>query len=246
MAEQMGESELRERLSALADGELDAAQTAEVLRQIAGRGDLAAELEQHLRLNEASRRVIQAQTPPASAALRAKILALPVDSDRAESRRMIGWPMVWSAAAAALIFGLLIGYFASAHHGEGPAIVASAPQPVPATLVEGLTRTHVDCSRFAAALHSAPFPAALGDLAADLRADLSSDKPYPDLTKMGYKFVGAGPCGSSMPGTVHLLYHSMAKTLNDSVSIFVQANTGQYTWQRMWLTRSAMPNRRIR
>ncbi len=39
---------------------------------------------------------------------------------------------------------------------------------------------------------------------------------------MGYKLIGAGPCRKPLENTVHLLYRSTAKDLNDTLSIFVQ------------------------
>ena len=39
---------------------------------------------------------------------------------------------------------------------------------------------------------------------------------------MGYKLVGAGPCRKPLEGTVHLLYRSTVKDVNDTLSIFVQ------------------------
>jgi hypothetical protein len=65
------------------------------------------------------------------------------------------------------------------------------------------------------------------DLAASVRQDLGrEDAPYPDLSAIGYRFVGAGPCGKPLEGTVHLLYKSPRP--ESVISLFVQAHDGRF------------------
>ncbi|MDQ3440021.1 MAG: hypothetical protein M3478_06685, partial [Planctomycetota bacterium] len=102
--------------------------------------------------------------------------------------------------------------------------VAAAPKAydVPPSTVAAVTGVHVDCSRFAAHLHNAEFPKELGARSAAVEQDFSRDTPYPDLSGMGYKLIGAGPCRAPLANTVHLLYRSTVKDLNDTLSVFVQ------------------------
>jgi anti-sigma factor RsiW len=97
----------------------------------------------------------------------------------------------------------------------------SATGPVPATLVADVTRIHVDCSR-APDLHTAAFPKELGNLQGSLEKYLGRPVPYPDLSSIGYQYIGAGPCAKPLENMAHLLYRHKGGPITDTVSLFVQ------------------------
>lgn len=156
------------------------------------------------------------------------------------------WP-VSAAVVASLVLGLaaggLAGRFLLSPRDATPDAVARALLPaaspdkgtmgagaadvVPVGLVTAATRLHVDCSRLADRLHAAGYPPQFGELAAALRQDLvGGNVPFPDLSGVGYRFVGAGPCGDPLEGTIHLLYKSPPP--ESVISLFVQRNAGQF------------------
>ena len=77
-------------------------------------------------------------------------------------------------------------------------------------------------------LHSADYPQIAAPLAADVARDLRSSHPYPDLSGIGFRYVGAGPCGDPLPDTIHLLYKSNRPGTFAALSIFVQSYHNQY------------------
>ena len=236
MLDRVGDNNIQDHLTALADGELDAAQVLAVIDYLVAHPDALTAMRANQRVRLAARRAMRALTPPVPDALRRKIEA--AASAAAPSRGPRKWPMPLFAVAAALLVGLLVGRWAL----QPPAtrVVVSQPtpeaptavEPVPPTLIAYASRVHADCSRLEVGLHAAGYPQELSGLAGAVRADLSAPASHPDLSAIGYQFVGAGPCGEPLKGTVHLLYHSVDKGQGRTISVFVQANQGQFKIDR--------------
>ncbi len=188
-------------------------------------------------LEGAARRAVRADTPEVPAALRARIEALcAIDAEspaakveRGRWRIGAGWAM---AAAVLLLIG---GGIAGALIGRSalPKVPAVAQGPttaavIPAAYARSVTRVHVDCSRFLGKHTLRVYPRDLGALAASVEKDFGGTQAWPDLSAMGYAFVGAGPCAEPLAGTVHLLYRTTKPDSADTLSLFVQAWAGQY------------------
>jgi len=239
MTDPLDQDNIREYLTAFADGELDATQILAVLDYIRAQPETLDLIMQQQKLRVAALRTIRATAPPVPAALCERIAALAAaESIEPEPARAAvaatRWTRPpWLASVAALLFlviGLGIGFAVlGPWGGASEKNVAAAPQPydVPPTTVAAVTAVHVDCSRFAAHRHDGRIRKDLGELSAAIKQDFSGEAPYPDLSAMGYKLVGAGPCRKPLEGTVHLLYRSTVKDVNDTLSIFVQSIDAQ-------------------
>ncbi len=134
----------------------------------------------------------------------------------------------WKAVAACLLVGggALVGRMSVGRPPQQVVVPPAAQSPVSPSFILAATKIHVDCSR-APDAHTAIFPEVLGELASTLKASLGRPVPYPDLSAVGYDYIGAGPCGAQWPGTVHLLYrHTQGGAVRDTVSLFVQADSG--------------------
>ena len=99
---------------------------------------------------------------------------------------------------------------------------------IPASVIAQAEEIHGFCSRLAEGLHSAGYPADIAPLAASVEPDLHTDHPYPNLTSIGYRYRGAGPCGRPLPDTAHLLYRALQPGSVRAISVFVQPWHGQY------------------
>lgn len=141
---------------------------------------------------------------------------------------------IWAAAAAVFIaVGMIAGRYIS--HYDTVALPSTKPSetapplastaPVPLVYVNEATRTHVDCSRYPD-LHTGTWPQALGSLGPPLLKYLHRDKPWPDLSSIGYKYLGAGPCDKPLEHAAHLLYKSTRPGDYDTISVFVQVYDG--------------------
>ena len=228
------DDDIRALLTAFSDGELDAAQNERALEYLRIHPEALITLEQEQRLRIAARRAILNATPAAPDELKTKIAAMAVSEplkmssdfvdDSHRGRRITA---VFFACAASVAMGITIGYVAQPR--AKPPIVSSAspPGPVSVSTIADITRLHVDCSRMLT-VHTGGYPQALDGLADVVEQELNRDKPYPDLSSMGYAFVGAGPCYRPLENTVHLLYKSTKPWINDTLSVFVQPYTGQY------------------
>jgi anti-sigma factor RsiW len=231
MAEPMESNDPARLLTAFADGELDAAGRAAVLDYLAANPASAARLVDEARFRQAVARSMERATPGPSPELRQRIEKMLVGSPevdaapaslaiRAAQRRPIfRWAVAAMAALLFLVSGLFIGRLM-------PSQKTTDGQPLPASLVAAITHIHVDCSR-APSLHNAPFPKELGNLEGSLKTYLGRPKPYPDLSPIGYEYVGAGPCAKPLENTAHLLYRAVGGPVSDTVSLFVQPYIGQ-------------------
>ena len=224
---------LSQRLTAFADGELDAAGNLAVLRHVAAHPEALAAVQEQQQLRLVARRAVRGGTPPVGDDLRRRIEAMaaspagPTEPLRLtaplRSRRTWGASTGWLAAAAAVAL-LLSGGVIGRMTGDRPAVNVQ-PTPgglIPASLARSVTFTHVDCSRMPADAHAASVVEIKPDLVAPLELDLHRDAPYPDLSSIGYRFVGAGPCAHPVEDAVHLLYRSTDPGVQNTLSVFVR------------------------
>lgn len=227
MWEPIGPDNIGEYLAAFADGELDAAQTLAVLNYLHGRPELLEALRTQQRLRVAAERAIRVSSPPVPDEVRRRIEAMAVAQPPAAAAAP--WRRRWvmpAVAAALLVGGVLAGRFAFPPRTKPP-VVATA-DVVPPTLVAHASRVHADCSRLGGAMHTAGFPTELGGLAALVKSDLNSQDAHPDLSPIGFEFIGAGPCAAPLAGTAHLLYRSTTPGHPRWMSVFVQPFSGQF------------------
>ena len=239
----IGPSNFRTYLEAFADGELDADRSLLVVRYLSDHPDLVPELTSLQRLTRAADRTVRAHTPPVPDELRQRVAEL-LDAPPAEpaSRAATASPAPMrisgrlAAAAAALIVGAL-GYFIgrlaapAPDATRSPTAANSAPAAapvVPAAFQSSLLKIHVDCSRFPSH-HTASTPQELGTLSESLREDLAGEAAHPDLTQLGFRLVGAGPCAKPLEGTVHFLYVAIDPEQRETLSIFAQLTTDRLT-----------------
>jgi hypothetical protein len=249
MTQRIDPHSLRRDLSAFADGELDPVAVDRLLQQLATDPG-AAETLQHLRqLNAAARRAIRDQTPLPSQELRDRLLQI-ADAETISKNALSSpirtgkswWPILSRTLAAGFLLaaGVWIGHRWTQASFPRPNDSAIAPlplavpdnptdaDPLPATVISTAEEIHGFCSRLTNGLHEAGYPTDLAPLASAVESDRHSDRPYPDLTPIGYRYRGAGPCGRSLPDTVHLLYRSMRPGSFQAISIFVQGWHDQY------------------
>ena len=228
--DELGDENLHEYLTAWAEGALDAGQTAALRRHLSGHPEAWAAVDHAHRLAAEARRVVIAATPAVPPELRARLALRPAGPTP------VGPPVRppaprWHryAWAASVLVAVTAGLFAGTLWVPRPSGVPVAAAPVvPATVVAHAGRVHADCSRVADRLHSAGYPQDAGPLAAAVEQDLRTDHPWPDLTAVGFRYVGAGPCGDPLPDAVHLLYKSTRPASPAAVSLFVQGYHGQY------------------
>lgn len=236
MAELEG-SNIREYLVAFADGELAPAQSLEVLRYLTEHPEMLAVLREQQELRVAANRAILHSTPSPPPALRQQIAAMNITPPHVQvSRKKTYSPPRWAVGMAAvllMVFGFWLGRYSIARKDMGGIdgkINSLRTVVTQALLSDAVTRVHVDCSRFPTR-HSQAFPQQLGTLADAVKQDLHLDKPYPDLSSVGFKLVGAGPCDKPLENTAHLLYAPIDPDERDTLSIFVQPFKGQVEWE---------------
>jgi len=229
---------LRTDLSAFADGELDPATARALLQRMLVDPALADDLRRVLRLTWTAGAAVRRQTPPPSPALQARLrqlTAIPLEPvplpPVAPSPRRGTTALVWFPRALAAAALLAVGTWAGFRLARP--VVIPGPGPVaadvlPAAVVSQAEEIHGVCSRLALGLHTAGYPDNIAALAASVESDLHSDRPYPDLSAIGYRYRGAGPCGKGLPDTAHLLYRSVRPGSVNAVSVFVQPWHDQY------------------
>jgi hypothetical protein len=250
MTERFDNHSLRRDLSAFVDGELDPVAAERLLRQLASDSQAAQTLQQLQQLTAATRRAVRNQTPQPSQQLRDRLLQI-MDSKDPSSKPAISPPnrivrFWWPVLSRSLAAGLLLAVGAwIGHRWIQPSLprpndnaIAPVPlpapvrsidaDPLPATVISTAEEIHGFCSRLTDGLHEAGYPSDLAPLASAVESDRHTDRPYPDLTPIGYRYRGAGPCGRTLPDTVHLLYRSMRPGSFQAISIFVQGWHDQY------------------
>jgi hypothetical protein len=223
-------------LPAYADDELDAARRAEVLTRLASDPAAARAVEGQVRLRAATARAMRDVAGP-DAELTRKVEAMAWQMPPAAGRRG-GTGGRWMprfagvAAAIALVgVGVMLGRYAANPVPVGqtaPVVAAIEPAVhdplVPVSAVSFLTRQHVLCSRFPDH-HPAQWPAQVAKLEEPVRQYLGGAAAHPDLTGVGYHYVGCGPCGRPTETSVHMMYHG--RNAGDVVSLFIEPYHGQ-------------------
>ncbi len=234
MAEPLGEQNIRQRLTAFADGELTSFQIIEVLDYLSANPEALTWMKEEHRLRLEADRAVREQTPPVPPNLRARIAKMAVEMEAPKHR---DWNTPRSPAgrwrlpliaAGFLVAGIMITFAVLRPRAHVPA--AGPAAIVPVALVNTITYTHVDCSRLAA-VHTLEFPKQLTGLSAAVEKDLGSSEPHPDLSKLGYRYLGAGPCKKPLENTAHLLYATIGGDVRDTLSVFVQTYSGQFSMQ---------------
>lgn len=229
MSEMIGEDNIQQYLTAFADGELDAAQILAVLDYLAEHPDGLRLMQTQQRLRLAADRAVRTLTPPPSADLRRRLEALAPPAT--PWHRRMNWRLP-AVAASFLVVGMVVGRMLLAPRPsvQQPIVVAAKEMDedaVPAVTVAHAMRIHADCSRLQEGLHTAGYPKELKGLADSVARDLVRTEPYPDLSGLGYRYIGAGPCADPLKDTIHLLYRSAAPGSKHAVSVFVQLHRGQ-------------------
>jgi hypothetical protein len=225
------ERNLRQYLGAFADGELAPDVQLAVIRYLEAHPNALKELAQIQRVRSAAEQAVVRQTPAVPEELQQRITGIVAPALGKRSRR-VAWPAIAAIVALACVVGFVAGEYISRPAPDTTARV-DRPSPPPAaasngiaTVAVNMTHVHVDCSRFPLE-HTAQIPRELGSLSDALLRDLQSGQPFPDLTKMGYRYVGAGPCAAPLANTVHLLYVSTKPGAAETLSIFVQPASAQ-------------------
>jgi anti-sigma factor RsiW len=242
------DEQLPDQLSAFADGELDANSSLALMERLIGhpRREEALRFIRHAReLTERTRQSARAEDGP-SEALRLQIADMlglasePPDGVvevRPASTRRSSWrggAMIALATAAGVAIGVALPALWSKPATRGATDVA-AVQPRDAILPSGFVtvvgRTHAACSRLAEGLHVASFEKTDAQLASVVRSGLHqpASADAPDLSSIGYRLVGVGPCHHAGPGVVHVLYRSTRPGSVAAISLFVQPDSGQFT-----------------
>jgi anti-sigma factor RsiW len=224
----IADDNLAEYLTAWTQGELDTDQADRLHAYLRANPGAAGKLDQSLRLAAEARRALVALAPPATAELRDRVAALANRSTgRPSSIKIFRSPASRAWAAAVLVavgIGLIVG-----HAMTRPAIVSqTTAEVIPAEIVQRVGRIHGECARVADRLHANGYPTDTTALQSDVEADFHTDLPHPDLSSVGFRYIGAGPCGDTLPNTVHLLYKSLRPTSIAAVSLFVGPYHGQY------------------
>ena len=231
---------LRDELSAFVDGELDPVATEHLLRHLVAHPEALETLRRHQQLTTNARRAVRGRTPSPSESLRERLgqmmgAALPAvrlaPQPRSWTMRAWGTLLPYSAAALVLLaIGVWVGHYSGRSRGPAlqPGLDTTTADVLPAVAIAQAEEIHGFCSRLADGLHTAGYPAEVAALASSVEHDLNSDRPYPDLLPIGYRYRGAGPCGVPLGDTIHLLYRSVQPGSVKAVSVFVQPWHGQF------------------
>jgi len=237
----------RKYVAAFADGELDVEQNLELLEHMAMDPETTRRVMHQQQLRQAVDRAMSAEPGPAPAALRDRITALAQDPDAGGTGPeaasppgilgRIGRGMMPFGLAAALVLAVLLGIqlSESTDPGARPQEVAGPTggiaRVLPASEFTEFSRRHVVCSRKLTRLDdSIRFPDQLTALPGPLGDYLGLDAPAPDLSALGYRFAGAGPCPVPGDRAAHLLYRADEKSgRQDAISLWLKPWTGEPT-----------------
>jgi len=225
-------------LKAYADGELEGTEKLAAMRRAAADPSATRAVEQELQLRNAVRRLVAAEPPPPPELVKAiEAMAFqmptPMESgprgDVANLRSGTAWQRLAAVAAAILLLlgGILIGRLTPM---RPPVVQDLGNQPqaqiIPASYVDSATKVHVGCSRREKHHEHEGWPQAMAVIEGPITQYAhNNNQPYPDLSSIGYHYLGCGPCGRPTQQRVHLLYRNTAGT--DTLSLFVEPFTNQ-------------------
>lgn len=219
----------QQRLMAYADGELDADAALSAMRQVAADPAASQAVEQQLRLRQAVSRAVHAEPGPSDdLARRVSAMAFQMPAEPAGRLR---WMRLGIAAAVAMLaVGILIGRFALSPDQPTVANRGVTVVPVAAVLpdeyVKSATQVHVRCSRGTDHHSGRGWPVEMASLETPVKQYANNqDLAYPDLSSIGFNYVGCATCGRPEQRGVHLVYRSVGGT--DTLSLFVEPYTQQ-------------------
>ena len=112
---------------------------------------------------------------------------------------------------------------------QGPPTNVDSIHVVGSDVVEGLSFRHVSCSRLLSSLNdSVKFPTEVKNVPKAI-GDYLGRSPYGvlDLSALGFKFEGAGPCAVPGSTAVHLIFRPIDRThRDDALSLWSQPDDG--------------------
>jgi anti-sigma factor RsiW len=217
-------------LMAYADGELDAAGQERVRQYLATRPEGERKVEAFKKLQQAGRRVMSDVAVPAG------LLDRIAELDEPAPRPI--WRIGYLRAAAAILI-VALGTVAFLVVRNAPTPVVQGSPLVTAQFVSSASKVHINCARDAEHF-AAGFPRKVQELPGSLQTYLGHSATCPDLTDLGYRFNGCGPCAIPGGKTAHLLYQSTQG--KGPVSLFIQADEGQLLLEdhKVYLARDAV------
>lgn len=224
----------QQRLMAYVDGELDADAALVAMRQISADPTAARLVEQELRLRQSVARAIDAEPGPSDDLVRkvaAMSFQMPSAADMSTLAPGIRWIRMGIAACIAMLgIGVLIGRFALTSGPApitGPGVgITPVAEVMPAEYIKSATQVHVRCSRGTDHHAGEGWPADVAGLEEPFRQYINNqDLTYPDLSSIGFKYVGCASCGRPQQQGVHLMYRSVNGA--DTLSLFVEPYKNQ-------------------
>lgn len=214
------------KIKAFADGELDEAESIEMLERMADDPQQARAAAHQRQLKQAVARGMGGLEAPD--ALRRRIDQLAADTPAAVTAGRIGFVHRWAPAlAAAILLAVGVGVFYSA--------MQTAPSTRGALLTETqlsrFANRHEVCANAPETLHGRGMPAEPARVpdaaAAHLRAP-SAALPRLDLAALGYTFVAAGECGVPGKPSVHIVYRATNNPDAPTLSLWIRPDDGRF------------------
>ena len=202
-------------LMAYADGELDAAGQERVRQYLASHPEAERKVQIYIKLQQAGQRAMADVPVPLGLLQKIEEIGQPAP------QRF--WRIGYLRAVAAVLIVSLGGVAFLVTRNTSSPVVQGSPL-VPAKFVSSASKVHINCARDAEHF-AAGFPRAVKELPGSLQTYLGQTATCPDLSELGYRFNGCGPC--QIPGgkTAHLLYKSTQG--KGPLSLFVQRDEGQ-------------------
>lgn len=241
--------ECKKYLAAFADGELDVDQNLRLLEHMKMDPNATARVAHQQQLRDCVCRCMSADCPPMPDMLKQSVMQMLEEPSVDESSDVIARIRPYQitayvsgiAAAIAICLSLLM-YFNQPRVTPGFSVseVAvenhipgfndyTATSIIPATQVERFSKRHTTCAQQISLLHHfANNPESVEEMP-KIVSELLGKQSYPclDLSNIGYKFAGAGPCRIPSDKSAHLLY----QTTNDqgqkeTISLWVAPDDG--------------------
>jgi anti-sigma factor RsiW len=215
-------------LMAYADGELDTAGSERVRRYLSNHPEAERKVEAYIKLQQAGRRAM------ADVAVPVGLLQKLAELDQPAPAR--GWRIGYLSAAAAVLIVALGTVALVMRNAATPVVQGSSLVPV--GWVSSASKVHINCAKDAEHF-AAGFPRTVRELPGSLQSYLGESAICPDLSALGYRFNGCGPCRIPGGKTAHLLYKSTQG--KGPLSLFVQKDEGQLPLEdrKVYLSRDA-------